>query len=357
MTIDTFWDNPSHVQVGACIGCWATAARIFWRGPMIDLTYDAIIDGFNNAVLRKARRAFGNGRLPAMCRNCALLKSAWVPVIERNEKNAECIAAYLSKPKPIKPTILYASYDLTCNLSCKSCRSKPIRHTSGPVYDAMIRMNEHAVVPLARDLCELRIAGQGDPFASPAYMHLLQSILPENAPRLGLYFDTNGLGFTPENLATIPLRNRIRKVGFSVDAATEETYRRIRGGSWSKLMENGAYAQSLREAGKIGEWIWIYVWQQGNWQDTSRALDLARAYELDRLVIRPIKSLGQYDLDRQRDLRPSSHPDHAAAYAEIDRIRERFQAEPGAGVIRISTLKGKSLLVELPDAPGRDIGR
>jgi MoaA/NifB/PqqE/SkfB family radical SAM enzyme len=82
--------------------------------------------------------------------------------------------------------------------------------------------------------------GSGDPFASKLTRDLM-SQLPQlkHHPQLELCLQTNGILFTPERLTEI-LSNglKIRRVLVSIDAATPETYSKLRGGQWNVLMTN-----------------------------------------------------------------------------------------------------------------------
>jgi MoaA/NifB/PqqE/SkfB family radical SAM enzyme len=144
----------------------------------------------------------------------------------------------LDEPPRDPPTdrihTLTASYDSTCNLRCKSCRTK----SSGPtamanlIQEMLIRSGIFSLVD------RLAASGHGDPLASPLFWQLLKSLNPRDYPRLRLVLMTNGILLAPRHGRWQMLgeyAHRINEVQVSVDAATPETYAENRGGCWQDV--------------------------------------------------------------------------------------------------------------------------
>jgi MoaA/NifB/PqqE/SkfB family radical SAM enzyme len=142
------------------------------------------------------------------------------------------------------------SYDNSCNLQCPSCRTEltywdpaDINDHNGQIIKKVhARVKELIDVLLAQgNKILLQITGSGDPFASPLYWNYLLELA--NKPihkNISIQLDTNGILMTEENLIKIkPLWPHIIRVNFSIDAATNKTYKIIRkNGNFTKLQKN-----------------------------------------------------------------------------------------------------------------------
>jgi len=258
------------------------------------------------------------------------------------------VAACKAREHPLTPTTVWALYDMSCNLGCESCRAAAVRYTDGPVYDMLIAMNERVMLPLLKRASSFCVSGQGDPFASPAYQDLLRRLTPEFNEGLRLSILTNGLGFTPENVAKLPLRDHFDFMSFSIDAATADTYRKLRGGSWPGLLANAAFAKALRMSGCVAYWSWSFVLQRDNWREVEAFIEMGREYELDHITFHILSNAADqvvgYD---DKAVSCPWHPEHGEARRELQRIREAAGAGPEQAVLNFATSSGKHMTVLL----------
>lgn len=142
---------------------------------------------------------------------------------------------------PWGPETIIFSHDRSCNLKCPSCRTDYIQ-SDGEDRKKAEAIQEVILKEAMNDAHELYITGSGDGFGGDFWRNLLKSITMEKYPNVkNLHLHTNGVGWTRKiwnmlsNLHSIP---RIT-TEISIDAATEDTYHRIRvGGVWRILQEN-----------------------------------------------------------------------------------------------------------------------
>src|SRR6185295_17383344 len=94
------------------------------------------------------------------------------------------------------PDWLFLAHDVTCNLSCPSCRSEII--AADEKQEARLDVIERTVIkPIlnAGSRVELSVSGQGDPWSSKHYRSILRYVA-DNHFELSLTIHTNGLLMT-----------------------------------------------------------------------------------------------------------------------------------------------------------------
>ena len=156
------------------------------------------------------------------------------------------------------------AYDYQCNLSCPSCRPKPIIR----VWSEVREMFEKAYLELAphlNNLHYLNVTGHGDPFFSKDCMRLLENLRPER-PDAKISFETNGTCFVPkiwkriEHLAKSHIIMRV-----SIDSFNPHVYARLRrGGNFRQLQKNLRFMSELRRSGHLNRLEAIMVVQELN---------------------------------------------------------------------------------------------
>jgi MoaA/NifB/PqqE/SkfB family radical SAM enzyme len=122
-----------------------------------------------------------------------------------------------------------------CNLKCVMCR----HGVEGKVTDKR-HFPEHLVrrlIPFLATASRFQLHGLGEPLMSPAFWKLLDRITKVHRGAPEISFNTNGTLLTEKNIARL-LATKAREINISFDAATAETYEKIRGGDFSQLLDN-----------------------------------------------------------------------------------------------------------------------
>jgi uncharacterized Fe-S cluster-containing radical SAM superfamily protein len=168
---------------------------------------------------------------------------------------------------------VFLAMDPRCNLRCISCRSDYAR-ISEEEQDEVNRLMGYVKRDLAH-ITAIGLSGSGDPFVGPETRELLFNHDSVRYPHLKFYILTNGQMFNQTCWEQMKnARDAVASVQVSIDAATRETYEKVRlGGSFANLQENLRLLSELRRKGAIGEFIISFVVNALNFREMK---DFAR---------------------------------------------------------------------------------
>jgi len=147
------------------------------------------------------------------------------------------------KSYPNLPTHLMLAIDNTCNLTCGICRFRTN-------YSPLINSNAQQILKFLKESYKdfdhpvlFHGDGSGDIFSSAAYLEFLNSNdLPDC---FEFSFLTNGT-LLSKNLELVErLHKKIRFLTVSFDAATVETYKRVRGANFNIVLEGVKLAMDM----------------------------------------------------------------------------------------------------------------
>lgn len=163
--------------------------------------------------------------------------------------------------------------DESCNLKCPSCREIKIFYKSGPDFQKRKDLMDHFSFLLSsfEKPCVITIGANGDAFASHIYRNFLYTYQPLSNQQFIL--KTNGL-LIKKQFKSLPTVNNIKKLSISVDAATKETYQKIRfPGVWDHLIANLDMISFLEKKVELN-----FVIQKSNFYDIYPFLDMCKKY-------------------------------------------------------------------------------
>ena len=185
-----------------------------------------------------------------------------------------------------RPNLLSLQHDDSCNLSCPQCRS-------GLIYADAERQQELKKIqdgwiksPIFRSAKRILLSGNGDPFASRVYSDLLHKIKKDDFPDLEIAILTNGLLLNKSRWDTLSnVHYAIRHILVSVDAASPETYRKVRrGGNFEKLLENLEFISDLYKSKEIDTFTIKFVTSAENFMEMPDFVRLGKrlgCYQLE----------------------------------------------------------------------------
>jgi sulfatase maturation enzyme AslB (radical SAM superfamily) len=166
-------------------------------------------------------------------------------------------ATYQSSPQVNQPPLAFSSqapvtaipkylifdFDYTCNFKCPSCRTELINNNKHHV----IRSINNRIVEKIKQLIidqidhqpvEIRWCG-GEPFISEVYLDLFEYIIATKKTKIQHVIQTNGSYLRSKSQLVEKLMPTIKELRVSFDAATAETYQKIRtNGDWDLLISN-----------------------------------------------------------------------------------------------------------------------
>lgn len=224
---------------------------------------------------------------------CPKIQSGILPDYNRLTPQEKAIVDSKQVVMSPMPQRLLLCFDRSCNLSCPSCRTHKIVHGQGKEFDKSMYLSEKLIEDLFAkphsNPINLMITGSGDPFASKVYRRLIESIDGKDFPNLRLDLFTNGVLLTPEQWQKLErVHGNIGMISISIDAATAETYKKVRGGDWQQLMDNMSFIGDLWKTGKIKNYETNFVVQKSNFQEMSQFVRLCHSKNVQHINFSPL---------------------------------------------------------------------
>ena len=193
------------------------------------------------------------------------------------------------------PKHLNLSYDLSCNLSCPSCRNGQIMATHEE-RQKLERVRDRIVLPLLEDRTaeSVYITGSGDAFGSPHFRSVLKVLCDPKYAHVAITLGTNGQLITPRLWEEFqPLHARFQDITISIDGATPATYERLRRGStWEKLLRTMGVLEGARRTGVIRRIMVNMVVQEENFLEMRGLIALCQAWAVDGIRFYRIRQWG-----------------------------------------------------------------
>lgn len=133
------------------------------------------------------------------------------------------------------PTTIFLGVDINCNLKCASCRNLQvykldINPNAKKIFDALCKEYQNLNRPVM-----IYGDGSGDCFASAAWREFLNR---DDLPKCFQFNLTTNGNLLTKNLDIInKIKPQLYSVVVSLDAATPETYKKIRGGNFDLVLD------------------------------------------------------------------------------------------------------------------------
>jgi len=200
-----------------------------------------------------------------------------------------------------------SSYPLTlgidlfgrCNISppCVYClwdRMKEME--SGHVDDVVDDRTLEGYGPFFRSARSLVNCSFGEPLLHPRLAEVLELAARTNKT---VELSTNGQAFTARTIKA--LVGKPVNLYVSLDAASRETYAKIRNDRWDEIIPLLLRLNEERKkAGGLPRLFMVFIPMRVNAGDLEAYFELARRVDADRLVLRPLLYLGQPEIRRER---------------------------------------------------------
>jgi len=146
------------------------------------------------------------------------------------------------------PTNINFAFDRSCNLSCPTCRNFAIMADGTELEFIDDTINKITDV-YGKNMTMLYLSGSADPFASKSIRNLLLNFDRSKFPKVShIHLHTNGLLLTDKIWNDLShIHDLIKTIEISVDAATKETYEKVRrGGKWETIIERLKFISTLK---------------------------------------------------------------------------------------------------------------
>ena len=216
--------------------------------------------------------------------------------LDKKEKNGECYKEYEKINITDIPNICSVGIDNSCNLYCSSCRNS--------IYVAKnaqrIKLEKLKKILLEQVVAYnpkcMGYAGNGEVFLSDVYQELLLS--HKRVENNHLHLISNGNLFSIKKFKELTRNFESVSVVISVDAATEETYNKIRrGGNYKKIIENIKILGEMKKESVISSFGLAFVLQYNNVHEARDFVYLAKENNVDRVLFSKLCNWGTYSDD------------------------------------------------------------
>lgn len=181
-------------------------------------------------------------------------------------------------------------YDMSCNLSCPSCRREVIMERPDSRAPKRKTIAEK-FIPLLPSLEQLRINCAGEFLVSRHSRDLLKLIDPLANPNLAVEIISNGTLFSKREWDKFEnIHPMVRFVRISMDAALPQTFELVRrGGKWAVIIENLRFLAQLRRENRIKRLVLAFTYQDHNFREMREFVELSRELGADRAIFERIQ--------------------------------------------------------------------
>jgi len=314
------WDTMSVASNGEVFMCNCSSWLPVPVGTILHAT--DIYDILNSESAQRIRQEIGAGRY-FYCNNqiCSFFGK-----VDPNEYQSIPHPAH----KPIEwakqdqsiissiPRNLIFEFDYTCNFRCPSCRTELINnnkhHVIRPINDQIVHKIKQLVIDqIQSQPVEITWCG-GEPFISDVYSQLLEYILSTGKQNIRHVIQTNGSYLKAKSDMLIKLLPTLNTLRISFDAATEETYKKIRvNGQWNQLLENVQWVQGVIKQNQYALTIAAdYVVQLDNYKEIPAFVKLCEQLEITTINFQKMWNWGTWpqEIFAKKNIYNPDHPQY-----------------------------------------------
>lgn len=279
-------------ETGHVTACCYDFTKVKSVGNMNNHTIEQV---WNSREMKRFRKYLFVGQTDKVCMsNCAYLKVGPIAVDNIRTDTEEGASLYEDisngrvtlKSHPLRFNL--ANYHL-CNLSCVMCPPRKTAARSLPVH---VKRTEENLRSYFDKRITIYLTGNGDVLARKDTRDLLLNFDSRKYTKVTFQILTNGLLFQPDMWEKIK-HNNFSYVNISIDAATRESYEKIRrGGKWEHLMTSLDVFKKAKEENKFSSVNINMVVMKSNFREIPQFIEMARARGFNALFT---KIRGEWD--------------------------------------------------------------
>jgi sulfatase maturation enzyme AslB (radical SAM superfamily) len=217
--------------------------------------------------------------------------------------------------------------DLTCNLSCPSCRTQVIKVNQEDLVkheNIGRRIFQNIFSKPSNQRIHLVTSGSGEVFASPTIQSFLGQLNLKDFPNIAISLHSNGL-MAEKNWHRIEhIESAIDVMTVSIDAARVDTYEKIRrGGKWADILKSLEFLQHKKHI--LGfKFNTRMIVQQSNFQEVLEFYELCKSYSVDRVEYSRLVNWNTWPRNEFKihDVFDLAHPERSQALELIDQVKQ-----------------------------------
>jgi sulfatase maturation enzyme AslB (radical SAM superfamily) len=293
------------------------------------LKTDDIYQVLNSTMAQQIRQEISAGRY-YYCNNkiCSFFAKIDPATYQSSPQHTDSPLPFVDqKAVTAIPANLIFDFDYTCNFKCPSCRTQLINnnkhHVIRPVNNSIVQKIKHLIIDkIENQAVEIRWCG-GEPFISEVYQDLFEYIICADKPNIQHIIQTNGSYLRSKASTVQKLLPTTKELRISFDAATAETYQKIRvNGDWDLLISNVRWVQDYIAGSQLSTRVSAdFVVQLDNYKEIPAFVDLCDDLGIQHINFQNMWNWGtwpQQEFDNKNIYNPA-HP----LYSQLTEMFEK----------------------------------
>ena len=223
-----------------------------------------------------------------------------------------------------RPLNIYLNIDDSCNLKCPSCRNEVVIHKNNKEYmtaKSILDKLSYVILPALDYHAEITLSSGGELFASPAFMEWIFDFNVTLYPNIKFTFMTNGTLLHKNKEFLQKIEKNISAFYVSIDAASEETYKKTRiNGKWEDLLKG---LELIKEFSKNNDEIkrksfFHYCISNLNFHELNDFVEFAKDFGNEKVSFQRIERWGQNDVQwKEMNVFDPLHPQYPRLLEQI----------------------------------------
>ena len=310
-------DTDGNVIMCGCFGWMPTTIGNLFQSSLQDL--------LNSALAQDIRQSIINGSYEYCNENtCGIINNNQFNQINTVPDNV--IPLLENSKKFILPYEIVIAGDLTCNLSCPSCRTRVIKQTSDQIQQRKQLgkiLSQNIFTNPTDQKINLVMSTSGELFASSMLLSFVSSIDFDRFPNVTLKVQTNGLLCERNWYKLGAAQDRVKYLTITFDAACAETYEILRrGGTWKELVAAMKFlSNKKRDTGMTFNTRMVV--QQQNYQEMLEFYNFSLEHGADRVEFVRLTDWGTYGANfLTQDVLDCNHSEFLQAQEMIKQVAD-----------------------------------
>ena len=311
------------IELGT-MGDVALCACAHWMPSVVGNIFDNTLEEIlSNTHSQQVRQSIADGTYD-FCNadTCGVINNNLLNTIDTIPE--EVVNLLHDSSKFIMPHEISLSGDVTCNLSCPSCRTHVVKSDDDRVEQDIqlgIKLKNNLFSRPTNHAMRLHVSTTGELFASARLMSLVSGISVTDFPNLELCIQTNGL-LAEKNWRHLgDMQHQVGKITVTTDAARPATYEKLRrGGRWDDIQRALKWIAEKKKQNGMGLHLRMVV-QQSNFQEVVEFYQQSIDLGADCIEYARITNWGVLPNFDQHDVFSPVHPEYQQARGLLDQVK------------------------------------
>ena len=310
-------DAKGHVRLCGCSGWMPTIIGNILETPLVELLASPLAQSIRQSIIDGTYQYCNE-------KTCGIIQNGRLSTIDSVPDNIKTLLEDSSKFQ--LPYEISIHGDLTCNLSCPSCRTHVIKVNEADLEKqnkiGEIIFNNIFGSPTEQQM-HLMLSGSGELFASPMLLNFMSKITLDKFPNVSFSIYTNGLLSESRWHRIKHLETAIKKVVVSIDATCAKTYEKIRrGGEWNLLLKNMEFLKNKKQSSNMKLHTRMIV-QNGNYSEIPKFYELSKQFDTDLVEYSRLTNWGTWSGKEfvQEDVFNPAHTNYEVAKNLINQVK------------------------------------